>query len=405
MGRVLGKLNARSVATLTKPGRHSDGGNLYLSVSDGGARRWVFMYVLHGRQREMGLGPVRDVTLAKARDLAAEARKHLTDGRDPIVERSSKRAAQRPVPTFADVADDLYATLSPTWKNAKHRWQWENALKVQAKPLRSLPVDQIGIDDILGILKPVWREKPETASRLRNRVERVLDAAKAKGHRSGDNPARWRGNLDHLLSKRERLTRGHHRALPIDSIPDFVTELRARPATAARALEFTILTASRTAEVIGARFNEIDAAAKLWRVPAERMKMGRPHEVPLSARALELIEEMKLGREIVPTDPIFHGPRVKDPLSNMSMAMLCRRMKVDATPHGFRSTFRDWAGDRTNFPRDVVEHALAHLVGDETERAYRRSAALEKRRKLMDAWARFAAPRPASNVIRLSTAS
>jgi hypothetical protein len=224
----LGKLTARAVATLVKPGRHSDGGNLYLHVGPNGERRWAFMFVLNGKQREMGLGSARDVTLARARELAADARRHLAEGRDPIAERDTTRAKARPVPTFAAVADDLYATLSPTWENERHRWQWNQALTVLAKPLRSMPVDQIAVADILSLLKPIWLEKPETASRLRNRVERVLDAAKAKGHRAGDNPARWRGNLDHLLSKRKKLTRGHHRALPIDSIPPFVTELQAR---------------------------------------------------------------------------------------------------------------------------------------------------------------------------------
>lgn len=345
----------------------------------------------------MGLGPARDVTLARARDLAAECRAHLAEGRDPIEARKVQRERDKPAPTFGEAADALLAEIEKDWTNEKHRYQWKRALEVEAKSLRDMPVNEIEVEHVLKVLRPIWREKPETASRTRNRIERVLDASAALGHRSRDNPARWRGNLDSLLGKRERLTRGHHKAVAIDDTPDFMEQLRSRSAMAALALEFTILTAARTGEVIGATWSEIDRPKKLWRVPGERMKMGKLHEVPLSVRALEILDTAVGNRNVKPEDPIFHGPRASGALSNMSMAMLMRRMQVDATPHGFRSTFRDWAGDRSSFPREIIEHALAHRVGDETEQAYRRSSALEKRRKLMDAWARFLGSRTAGD--------
>jgi integrase len=313
----------------------------------------------------------------------------LAEGRDPIEVRNLQRERDKPAPTFGEAADVLLQEIEKDWTNEKHRYQWKRALEVEAKSLREMPVNEIEVEHVLKVLRPIWREKPETASRTRNRIERVLDASAALGHRSRDNPARWRGNLDSLLGKRERLTRGHHKAVAIDDTPAFVEHLRSRSAMAALALEFTILTAARTGEVLGATWGEIDRTKELWRVPGERMKMGKLHEVPLSARAIEILDTVIGDRALKASDPIFHGPRNSEPMSNMSMAMLMRRMQVDATPHGFRSTFRDWAGDRTNFPRDIIEHALAHQVGDGTEQAYRRSSALEKRRKLMEAWARF----------------
>lgn len=404
MARVIGKLTARAVQTMTKPGRHSDGGGLYLSISKDGRRRWVFFYKLNGRQREMGLGPVGDVALTRARDLAAECRRDLADGRDPIARRDAERQRDKPVPTFGQVADDLLKELESSWKNEKHRYQWRRALEVEAKSLRTLPIDKVGVEDVIKVLRPIWREKPETAARVRNRIERVLDAGKALNHRSGENPARWRGNLDALLGKRDKSQKKHHRALPIDDTPGFIADLRAQGGMSALALEFTVLTAARTTETLGASWHEIDRDKKLWRVPATRMKAEVLHEVPLSARALEILEEAAKGRELKPYDPIFHGMRPSKPLSNMAMAMLMRRMEVDATPHGFRSTFRDWAGDRTNFPREVTEHALAHQVGDDVERAYRRGAALEKRRKLMAAWAQFVSSETGGKVVPITVA-
>lgn len=259
-------------------------------------------------------------------------------------------------------------------------------LTTYAAPLRSKPLDQIGTDDVLAVLTPIWTTKSETASRLRGRIERVLDAARAKGLRTGENPARWRGHLDHLLPKRRKLTRGHHAAMPYDQVPAFVARLREGRGVAARAPEFTILCASRSGEVLGARWDEVDLKAKLWTVPGPRMKGGREHRVPLTERALAILAEVEPLRN---GDYVFPGQRRGRPLSNMSMEMCLRRMKVDETVHGFRSSFRDWAGEETAVPREVAEVALSHAVGDATELAYRRADALAKRRKLMEAWAAF----------------
>lgn len=385
MPRTLNRLSARTVATITKPGRHADGGRLYLNVSTGGAKSWVFMWERDGRQREMGLGSVTDVPLALAREFAQTARQQLAAGLDPIEERRKQRA----MPTFGEVADKLVAELAPGWRNKKHAYQWRLSLEVEAKPLRSIAVDQVTTADVLKVLQPIWTTKAETAGRVRNRIEKVLDAAKARGYRSGDNPARWRGHLENLLPKRPRLQRGHHKAMPIDDVPELMPRLRAASGSSARALEFLIYTAARSGEVIGATWGEIDLKAKLWTVPAERMKAGKVHEVPLSPQALEVLSLARTNAPM-PTDLIFPSKGGKA-MSNMALLSLTRRLGLDCTPHGFRSTFRDWAGDRTSFPREVVEHALAHQVGDEVERAYRRGSALAKRAELMGAWANFLA--------------
>jgi integrase len=401
MARQLAKLSARRVATVQEPGRHSDGGGLYLVVDpkkqdeEGKpAKRWVFLFRWKdnaspgaGRLREMGLGGLDTVSLPEARDLAEAARKLVQKRIDPI---AAKRAA-REVPTFGAVADQLLADLEPQWRNAKHRAQWETALKTQAAALRPLKVDAVTTDDVVKVLKPIWLTLPETASRLRGRIERVLAAAGARGFRSGPNPALWRGHLDKLLPKRQRLARGHHKALPFAQIPEFMGALREREAVAALALEFLILTAARSGEVLGALWPEIDLTAKVWTVPAERMKAGREHRVPLSAAAVAVLEKVKPLRD---GEYVFPGPSKTSsntgrPLSGMSMAMLLRRMERPVTVHGFRSSFRDWAGEVTTFPREIAEAALAHAVGDAVETAYRRGDALEKRRKLMEAWARY----------------
>jgi len=267
-----------------------------------------------------------------------------------------------------------------------------------AAPLRSKPINEIGTDDVLGVLTPLWQSKSETTSRLRGRIERVLDAARAKGLRSGENPARWRGHLDHLLPKRHKLTRGHHAAMPYVDVPAFMVDLRGREAVAALALEFLILTAARSSEVMGAVWSEIDRDAKIWTIPASRMKAGREHRVPLTAQALAILDGIEKVRT---SDYVFPGQKCGRPLSVLALAMRLRRMKVEnATVHGFRSSFWDWAGERTAFPREVAEAALAHVVGDETERAYRRGDALEKRRKLMEAWAGFlSAPKASAAVV------
>ena len=292
--------------------------------------------------------------------------------------------------------------LAHGFRNEKHRAQWAMTLTTYAAPLRSMKLDDIATADVLAVLQPLWQTKAETASRLRGRIERVLDAAKAKGLRSGENPARWRGHLDALLPARHRLTRGHHAAMPYDDVPAFIGRLRASESVSALALEFAILTASRTGEVLGARWDEIDLDAKLWTVPAARMKAGREHRVPLTARALAILQTVEKVRT---GEHVFPGQRRGKPLSVMALAMVLRRLKLEnVTVHGFRSAFRDWCGEATAFPRDVAEAALAHTVGDMTERAYRRGDALEKRRKLMAAWAAFIEPKAASNVVTFQQA-
>jgi integrase len=399
MAREINKLSARSVATISKPGRHSDGGGLYLQVSPAGAKSWLFMFRRDGKLKEMGLGGVTAVSLAEAREKAAEARKHIQAGRNPIDARRSAEAAAAAKTTFGDFADQLVKDIEEGFRNEKHRWQWTHTLTVYAAKLRPVPIDEVSTEQVLEVLQPLWQTKQETASRLRGRIERVLDAAKAKGLRSGENPARWRGHLDHLLSRRQKLQRGHHSAMPFDKVPAFIAELREREAVAALMLEFTILCASRTGEVVGAQWSEVDRKTKVWTVPKDRMKAGKEHRVPLGPRALEILHSVeKLRGE---GNWIFPGPRKGKPFSNMAMlALLKKRMdRADITVHGFRSSFRDWAGEATSFPREVAEAALAHIVGDEVERAYRRGDALEKRRKLMLAWEEFVTGKAADNKV------
>lgn len=394
MARSLNKLSDVSVKAAKKAGRHSDGGGLYLNVSPSGSKSWLFLWVPSGgKRKEMGLGPYPTVSLAKARALAGDCRVAVHEGRDPIAEK-----AKEAEPTFGDCADRYIASIKSEWRNAKHEYQWNQTLTSFCGDIRSKKVSDIGTDDVLKVLKPIWQNKNETASRLRGRIERVLEFAKVKGWRSGENPAAWRGNLRNLLPKRQKLQRGHQPAMAFADVPAFVEKLRKSDAMAARALEFTILTVARSGETLGATWTEIDFTSKLWNVPKERMKAGEPHTVPLSKPALALLERLKENG-----DPKFIFPRERGkPLSNMSMIMLLRRWKLtDISVHGFRSTFRDWAGDMTSFPREVAEAALAHKVGDETERAYRRNDALEKRRKLMEAWAGYLDTKAAGNVVRL----
>lgn len=394
---MAGKLTTRKVET-AKPGKYADGGNLYLIVSKTGARKWVLRFTWRGRAKEMGLGSAKVVPLADARERAAEARRKLAHGLNPIDERKRDGG----IPTFGELANQVRESLSAGFRNEKHKTQWRTTLATYAAPLRSKSVDTIGTNDVLGALKPIWAEKPETAYRVRGRIEKVLDAAKAKGFCDGENPARWRGHLDHLLPRPLRLARGHHPAMPYEDIPSFVSRLRERRSMAALALEFCILTAARSGEVLGVRWSEIDLDKKIWTVPPARMKAGREHHVPLSDRTITILEmvEDSNGGEFV-----FVGQRSGSPLSNMAMDMMLRRLKVEATVHGFRSSFRDWAGNTTNFPREITETALAHVIGDKAEQAYRRSDALEKRRKLMEAWATYCEPSNPGNVVPLQRAT
>ncbi|MCP1844505.1 integrase [Bradyrhizobium sp. USDA 4524] len=414
MAREINRLNARSVATIKEFGRHADGGGLYLSISPNGGRRWVFLYRWRGKPTEIGLGSARvssppkadDVTLARARDLASEARALIAKGVNP-------KGARRPQEgvTFGECAGQLFEAMRPSWRNEKHASQWRMTLLGKApdgtetefdycKPLRPMAVDAVTTNDVLEVLKPIWQSKPETASRLRGRIEKVLDAAKAQGLRSGENPARWRGHLDHLLPKQSKLTRGHHAAMSYASVPTFMSDLKTREAVAARALEFAILTAARSGEALGARWEEIDLDRGVWTVPPQRMKGGIEHRVPLPKRAVAILRTL---HEVRVGEHVFPGQKAKKPLSGMALEMMLRRMKIeDATPHGFRSSFRDWASECTNFSREVCEAALAHVIESKVEAAYRRGDLFEKRRKLMEAWAMFCSTPKASKVVQFS---
>lgn len=390
MASVINRLTARGIAAIAKPGRHADGGGLYLQVSASGAKSWLFMYKRDNRRRELGLGSAKDVPLALARQRAADARRLLDEGQDPLEQRRLAEG-QLPIqhrPTFAEVADELLAGIEMGFRNEKHRAQWRMTLgPAYCASIRDLPVDEVSTAHVLAILEPIWSIKAETASRLRGRIERVLDGAKARGLRQGENPARFRGHLDSLLSKRQRLQRGHHAAMPYPAVPAFLRRLRTSPTVSNFALEFVILSGVRSGEALGARWAEFDLTSAIWTIPGERMKAKREHRVPISPRmkiVLDILLPLRTG------DFVFPGRIVGKPLSGMSMEMVLRRMKItNATVHGFRSSFRDWVGEETDFAREIAEAALAHTVGGAVERAYRRGDALEKRRQLMCAWATF----------------
>ncbi|MFO1118317.1 MAG: integrase arm-type DNA-binding domain-containing protein [Beijerinckiaceae bacterium] len=404
MGRQSNRLTARTVAALKAPGMYADGDGLYLAVAKSGSASWLYRYRSGGKRPELGLGSLKDVSLADARLKAAEARKMLAEGVDPLAARKAE-AATAAVVTFGDFADEVIKSLQHGWRNAKHGAQWKTTLgRDYIGALRNKPVADVDTADVLAVLQPLWQTVPETAQRLRGRIEKVLDAAKAKGLRTGENPARWRGHLDHLLPKRRKLTRGHHAAMPFAEVPAFMTRLRAvEGAMSARVLEFAILTAARSGEARGARWEEIDLETKVWVIAAERMKAGREHRVALSTRAVSLLRGL---REDADKDVdanrglVFPGARGAQ-LSDMALGMLLRRMGVDCTAHGFRSSFRDWCGETTSFPREIAEAALAHSIGNEVEAAYRRGDALEKRRLLMQAWADYLEGAAGSNVVRL----
>lgn len=393
--RGTNKLTAVRVDRLKKPGRYGDGGGLWLQIASGGTKSWLLRYQRDGKPRQMGLGPVSLVTLADARERARDARRILLDGGDPIEVRNTERLAAKIEAargmTFQQCAEKYIATHEAAWRNEKHRAQWRSTLERYAYPkIGSLPVSAIDTALVLKVLEPIWGKKSETASRLRGRIEAVIDWATAREYRAGDNPARWRGHLDKLLpSKRKLRSVRHHTAIPYDELPAFMARLRRSEFVSARALEFTILTAARTGEVIGARWPEIDTAAKVWTVPASRMKAGREHRVPLSDRAIELLTALPREDD---NNHIFIGARKGAGLSNMAMLELVKGAGV--TVHGFRSTFRDWAAETTAYPNHVVEMALAHLIGDKVEAAYRRGDLFEKRRRLMRDWATYCAKTP-----------
>jgi len=402
MAGSAGKLSARTVATTNEPGRYGDGGGLYLQVGATGTKSWLFRFMLAGKSREMGLGSLADVSLSEARSAATEARKLVKAGTDPIEHRDAERHARQAAEalekakamTFRQCAERFIEAHKAGWKNAKHAAQWPSTLETYAFPVfGDLPVQAVDLPMVLQVLEPIWTTKTETASRVRGRIEAVLDWATVRGFRQGDNPALWRGRLSHLLAARAKVqVVEHHAALPYGEMGAFMAALRGRDAVAARALEFTILTAARTGEVIGATWAEVDLDDAVWIVPASRMKAGREHRVPLSEPALAILRTMAERR---PGESLFPSAR-GNPLSNMAMTMLLRRMeRGDLTAHGFRSSFRDWAAERTAYASEVVEMALAHTVGNKVEAAYRRGDLFEKRRRLMDDWATFCATLPA----------
>jgi integrase len=405
----MGKLNAARLRTLTKRGAYGDGAGLYLQVRGAEQRSWRYRFKLHGEPHLMGLGTVADVSLAEARDAAAAARKLVRQGIDPIARRRAERAdaaGRAGLNTFAEVADAYIAAHAASWRNAKHRQQWRNTLDTYARPvLGNFGVAMVDTGGVMRVLEPIWREKPETASRLRGRIESVLDYATARGWRTGDNPARWRGHMDNLLPSRAKIARvEHHAALPWREIGAFMADLSKQEGVGALALRYAVLTAARTGEVIGARWSEIDMPAGVWTVPAERMKAGREHRVPLSDAALAVLRQATtLAAKQDPGGFVFPGGKASKPLSSMAMLMLLRRMeRGDLTAHGFRSTFRDWCAESTNYPREIAEAALAHTLRDKTEAAYQRGDLMEKRRRLMAEWAAFCArPAPAGEVVTL----
>jgi integrase len=386
------ELKALEVQRITAPGFHAVGGvaGLHLQVLPTGARSWLLRIVIGGKRRDMGLGGYPDVPLALAREKAREAREKVDKGIDPIGERralqSALRAASGAEITFEKAAQQFIDAKSAEWKNAKHRAQWGATLETYAYPtIGKMQVRDVALPHIVKILEPIWTTKTETATRLRGRLESVLDWAAVRGYRDKDNPARWKGHLDKILAKPGKVAKvEHHAALPIDAVPGFLADLRQRHGMAAKALEFLVLTACRSGEVRGARWAEIDLEATVWVVPADRMKAAREHRVPLSEPALALLRALP---RLEGSDLVFWAPR-GGVLSDMTLTAVIRRMELEAVPHGFRSTFRDWVSERTNYPRDVAEMALAHAIGDKVEAAYRRGDLFEKRRRMMAEWAK-----------------
>jgi integrase len=401
-------LTVRRVARTMKPGRYGDGGGLWLQVVNARNRSWLFRYERDGKERVLGLGPVHTIDLAQARAKARSYRQLLLDGIDPRAHRDAAHAARAAAKAkaliFKEAAATYHAQHEAKWRSRKHAAQFIATLQAYAFPvLGNMAVAEIDTPAVLRALEPHWSTKTETMSRVRGRIEVVLDWATVRGYRQGDNPARWKGHLAEVLPGRGQLAKPvHHPALPWRDVPGFMAELRQREGVAARALEFGILTVARTGEIIGAESDEI--SDDIWIIPAGRMKAGREHRVALSARAVELLRSL-------PTEAgnphVFIGPRAGSGLSDTSLTAVLRRMgRRDVTVHGFRSSFRDWAAERTNFPNHVVEMALAHVVGDKSEAAYRRGDLLAKRRVLAEAWSKYCTnPAPAGDVVPLRKAS
>lgn len=389
MAKQVERLSPEIVANTNKPGMYPDGLGLYLQVSVWKTKSWLFRYQRFNRLRSLGLGACHTITLMEARKRARKAREMLLDGVDPIDAKRSSRDQQRLESargmTFDQCAAAYIDAKKPGWKNAKHADQWTNTINTYASPIiGKLPVAEVDTALVMKVLQPIWTTKTETATRLRSRIESVLGWATVSKYRTGENPARWRGHLDNLLAPRSKVKKvEHHPALPYKEMGAFMADLREQKGMAALALEYTILTASRTGEVIGARWDEIDLPSKTWTIPPERMKADKEHLVPLCDRAIEILEELQpLGGEFV-----FHGLKPDKPLSNMAMLSLLKRMeRSDLTVHGFRSTFRDWAAEQTAYPHEMAEMALAHAVSNKTEAAYRRGNLFKKRVRMMQDW-------------------
>jgi integrase len=404
MGKRQNELGALAVSQICRRGINFVGGvaGLAINVTKSGGRSWILRYQVGGKRRDMGLGGYPDVTLAEARVAARAVRGKIAAGVDPIEDsrtaRSKMIAAQDTAITFSQAAKQYIDTHESGWRNTKHVQQWRSTLQTYADPvIGKMLVRDVGLAQVLKILEPIWRTKTETASRLRGRIESILDWAAARSYRAAPNPARWKGHLDKLLPAPGKIAKtDHHQALPYDDLPEFIKSLAGQQGIGARALEFTILTASRSGEVRGAKWDEFDLKSEVWTVPAVRMKAGKEHRVPLSNAALAIIKAQKETAFCDYVFPSSHGSKVSEahgsPLSDMTLSAVLRRMKIPAVPHGFRSTFRDWCAEKTDYPRDVAEMALAHAIGNKVEAAYRRGDLFDKRKQLMKDWADYAYP-------------
>lgn len=398
MPKVAKELGPLAVRRLAKPGRHPVGGvpGLCLQVTESGARSWVLRVRVGGKRREIGLGSFPAVSLADAREKAREGRERIGQGVDPVAAKraaaSALQAARAKAKTFQEVAEAYISAHAAGWQNSKHADQWTNTLTTYAYPaIGSLIVAEVDTPQVLKVLEPIWTTKAETASRLRGRIEAVLDFATARGYRSGPNPARWKGHLALTLPARSKVSPvKHHAAVAVSEAAATMKRIREAEGMGAQALEFVILTAARSGEVRGATWAEIDLEAMVWTVPAERMKAGKEHRVPLSEAAVDLLNALPRFKDCT---LVFPGPKGKA-LSDMTLTAVLRRLKIDATAHGFRSTFRDWAAECTHYPSEVAEMALAHAVADKVEAAYRRGDLFQKRRAMMDDWAGFLAKPP-----------
>ena len=404
MARQTNRLTVRGITAENRPGMYSDGGGLYLQVARGGSKSWLYRFMLRRKSRDMGLGGIDVVTLAEAREKALAARKLAKDGIDPIDARKAQRKQQAVGAisgrTFQDCAELYISSLGKGWKNPKHRAQWRNTLATYVFPVfGDVPVDAVNTAMVTEVLEPIWATKTETATRVRQRIEVVLNWAKAREYRTGENPALWRGHLDQLLAKPSKLKKvKHHAALPCEDVATFTEALREREGVSARGLEFLILTAARPGEATNALWSEVNLDKAEWIIPGERMKSGEQHRVPLSPAAVAVLRTMETVRT---SDFVFPGQRDGRPLWTDALRRLLERMGHGGlTSHGFRSTFRDWAAEQTAFPGEVAEAALAHTVGNKVEAAYRRGDLFDKRRRLMDAWAVYCAEGPQGDVVQ-----